>query len=163
MLLGPHFLVGAAIAANSPNPFVGFVLAFFSHFLLDRIPHSEYSIDALKQIKTTGIKYCMPIFRRVALDIASGLIVLVLAVTLNTHHVLLIQAAIGGFFGILPDGLSMLFFLKRDKGLFASLLKLFYVIHRRIHFSKEKGPPPFRIGLSTQTIAILLALYFLIF
>lgn len=177
MLLAPHFLVGAAIASSFQNPLLGFGLAFLSHFFLDRIPHWEYSIEPLKEIKTKGMGYTMPILKRVALDVLFGFVVLIAASTLTRGDISFTQAAIGGFFGILPDGLSMLLFLKHDKGLFASVLKIFYLFHQKIHFNKKTGPPdrqaghayrqaglpPMRIGLSTQAIAILLALYFLIF
>ncbi|MBI1888503.1 MAG: hypothetical protein HYS15_01005 [Candidatus Spechtbacteria bacterium] len=162
MLLGPHFLVGAAIASNFQNPLAGFVIAFLSHFFLDRIPHWEYSIEPLKEIKTKGMGYAMPILRRVALDVLLGFIVLIIASILARRDISFIQAAVGGFFGILPDGLSMLLFLKRGKGIFASLLKIFYLFHQKAHYDK-KANPPMRIGLSTQAIAILLAIYFLIF
>ena len=163
MLLGPHILVGAAITTAVPNPLFGLLFAFLSHFLLDRIPHSEYSIEPLKEIKTKGARYCMPILRRVMLDIVTGMTLVIFAVALNQGERSFFLALLGGFFGILPDGLVMLFFLKKDNGLFARGLKILYAFHTKIHFDKKTGPPPLRIGLATQAIAVLLALYFLIF
>ena len=70
----------------------------------------------------------------------------------------------GGFFGILPDGLTAMLFAKRGgSGIFYNFLKFFFLFHQKIHYSKERGLPPLRIGLGTQAIAVLLALYFLIF
>lgn len=162
MLLAPHVLVGAAIAATVPNPLLGLVFAFLSHFLLDRIPHWEYSIEPLKEIKTKGTRHCMPILRRVAIDIAAGFILMIFALALHKGESSFFLALFGGFFGILPDGLAMLFFLRKDNGLLSRGLKILYAFHQKIHFDKKKVLP-LRIGLATQAIAVLLALYFLIF
>jgi len=163
MLLGPHILVGAAVAASTSNPILGLVFAFLSHFILDRIPHWEYSAEPLRNIPTKGIPYAMPILRRVALDIGAGFAVLIIAVAISSDDIPFTAWAFGGFFGILPDGLSFLLFLRKQNGLWGRFLKIFYLLHQKIHFNKKMGLPPLRIGLSTQAIAVLLALYFLIF
>jgi len=164
MLLAPHILVGAAVASQFANPLWGLLFAFLSHFVLDRTPHWEYSIEPLKHIKTRGVKYCAPILKRVMLDIASGFMILFFAVAISYNEIPLWAWAFGGFFGILPDGLTSLLFSKREKsGIFYTFLKMFYFFHAKIHYSKKRGMPPLRIGLGTQAIAILLALYVLIF
>jgi len=163
MLLAPHILVGAAVASQFQNPILGLILAFLSHFILDKTPHWEYSVEALKQIKIRGIKYCRPILLRVFLDIITGFAVLIFAILISTNRIDFAYLALGGFFGILPDGLTFLLFTKKkSKGRIISFLKIFYALHRKIHFNKEKGLPPLRIGLSTQVIAVLVALYFII-
>ena len=163
MLLAPHILVGAAVAASTSNPILGLLFAFLSHFILDRIPHWEYSAEALKTIPTKGILYVAPILRRVALDITAGFVVLIVAVAISSDNIPFTAWAFGGFFGILPDGLSFLLFTRRKNGRWGKFLKIFYLFHQKAHFDKKMGLPPLRIGLSTQAIAILLALYFLIF
>ena len=163
MLLAPHILVGAAVAARTANPILGIVFAFLSHFILDRIPHWEYSAEPLRNIPAKGILYVAPILRRVALDITAGFIVLITAVAVSSHEIPFTAWALGGFFGILPDGLSFLFFIRKKGGRWGSILKIFYLFHQKVHFDKKMGLPPLRIGLSTQAIAILLALYFIIF
>lgn len=162
MLLGPHILVGAALAATIPNPLLGLLFAFLSHFLLDRIPHWEYSIEPLKQIKTRGAKYCTPILRRVTLDIAIGFVALIIALGLSKNNTPSWIYIFGAFFGILPDGLSFLEFLAPKNAILSKFLKSFHALHQKIHFNK-KTALPLRIGLSTQAIAILLALYFIVF
>lgn len=164
MLLAPHILVGAAVASQFSNPLLGLFFAFFSHFILDRIPHSEYSIEPLKQMRERGIAYCLPVLRRIALDISAGYIVLFLATYISYNELPLWVWTFGGFFGILPDGLTaMLFMRRRERGLLYNFLKVFFFFHQKIHYSKQKSVPPLRIGIGTQAIAILLALYFLIF
>jgi hypothetical protein len=44
MLELPHTLVGATIATKIPNPLISLPLAFFSHFLLDLLPHWNPSL-----------------------------------------------------------------------------------------------------------------------
>ena len=164
MLLAPHILVGAAVASQFANPLWGLIFAFLSHFALDRTPHWEYSVEPLKHIKTRGIKYCAPILKRVILDITSGFTILFLAVTISSNDISFWAWAIGGFFGILPDGLTTLLFSRRGRsGIIYNLLKIFFTFHQKIHYSKKAGLPPLRIGLGTQVIAVLLALYLIIF
>lgn len=164
MILAPHILVGAAVASQFSNPPLGLIFAFLVHFLLDRIPHSEYSIEPLKQIRERELKYCLPVLKRIALDICAGYTILFLVVYVGYSEIPFWAWAFGGFFGILPDGLTTMLFMKQGRrGLLYSFLKIFFLFHHKIHYSKKIGPPPLRIGLGTQAIAILLALYFLIF
>ena len=162
MLLAPHILVGAAVAASTSNPLLGIVFAFLSHFILDRIPHWEYSVEPLRNISAKGLLYVAPILRRVAIDLTAGFVVLIIAVAISPNDIPFTAWALGGFFGILPDGLSFLLFIRRKNGLWGSILKVFYLIHQKVHFDKKTGLPPLRIGLSTQAIAVLLALYFIL-
>lgn len=159
MLLAPHILVGAAAAAQFSNPFIGMLFAFISHFALDAIPHWEYSIEPLKQIKTRGIKYVRPILYRVVFDLTAGFILVIAAMAISEKNISLDIGIFGGFFGALPDGLSLLLFLRPKN----KPLLIIHAIHRKLHFDKQKGLPPLRIGLTTQAVALLLALYFLIF
>ncbi len=39
MLETPHVILGAAIAAKIPNPFISIPLSLMSHFVLDKVPH----------------------------------------------------------------------------------------------------------------------------
>jgi len=151
------------IAISTPNPLLGLVFAFLSHFLLDRIPHWEYSVEPLRNISTKGLLYVAPILRRVALDLTAGFVVLMIAVAMSPNDIPLTAWVLGGFFGILPDGLSFLLFTRKKNGYWSVILKMFYILHQKIHFDKKMGLPPLRISLSTQAIAILLALYFIIF
>ena len=42
MTLLTHALIGAGLSLNQPSLPVGFVISFFSHFLLDALPHNDY-------------------------------------------------------------------------------------------------------------------------
>ena len=52
MVLTPHIIAGAVVAAKIWNPLLGLPLAFLSHFLLDALPHREYSIAGLTRPKS---------------------------------------------------------------------------------------------------------------
>ena len=41
MTITPHFLIGATLAATTASPLVAFLLGFFSHFVLDALPHFD--------------------------------------------------------------------------------------------------------------------------
>ena len=43
MLAASHAIVGAAIAANTQNPLLGYTLAVVSHPLLDLVPHWDFN------------------------------------------------------------------------------------------------------------------------
>lgn len=50
MILTNHAIAGAALATLTPNqPLVGFTAGFLSHFVLDAIPHWDYSLDSIKE------------------------------------------------------------------------------------------------------------------
>ncbi len=51
-----HALTAAAIATKIPNPAIGLPLAFFSHFLLDKVPHWDpmYNHQNRKKVEVVG-------------------------------------------------------------------------------------------------------------
>lgn len=52
MYLTVHAAAGAAIGQFIANPWLAFVLGFFSHFILDIIPHGDEGIKHWKLFKT---------------------------------------------------------------------------------------------------------------
>ncbi|OGZ58150.1 MAG: hypothetical protein A3B96_02760 [Candidatus Spechtbacteria bacterium RIFCSPHIGHO2_02_FULL_43_15b] len=159
MTLAPHILVGAAIAANISNPIAGLFLAFLSHFALDRIPHSEYSIESLRNAKITNLKKSTPTLRIVLLDIFAGCLILITSAIIGEGQPDFSILALGGFLGILPDGLSAVYFLMPGN----KILKTVFDIHRKIHFPKGKHRPALRVGIASQIVASAVALYFIVF
>ena len=106
----------------------------------------------------------MPILYRIAIDIFVGFSVVLIAIFISGKNTSLDIGIFGGFFGILPDGLSFLLILGRGNKFILGFLAIFFAMHRKIHYDKEnRGMPPLRIGITTQAIVSLLALYFLIF
>ena len=52
MVLTTHAVAGATLATLVPNhPLWGFVIGFGSHFVLDSIPHWDYSLKSKKEIR----------------------------------------------------------------------------------------------------------------
>ncbi len=105
MVLSVHILTGAAIAVKTQNPILGLLFAFFSHYLIDIIPHQEYSIQ---NIKDRRWKNSFGEFSKVFLDILIGLLI----VLIFTKDYFL--AILGGFLAILPDALTLLDFLHQN-------------------------------------------------
>ena len=145
MVLTPHLLVGATIAARINLP-LGLVLAFLSHYLLDFLPHWEYSIENIQQRLW---KKSLPEFLKVFLDISIGTF-LVFIISEN-----LVLAIVGGFLAILPDGLVLLSLIFPNK-----LLTLHDAFMRKTHFLKDKKISLFW-GIFSQSLVIAVAIYFL--
>ncbi len=146
MIEAVHIIVGAAIAQNSKNTLFGVTLAFFSHFLFDFIPHIEYPLKKAGKILDTPLSDVI----KIGADVLLGF----LLIFIFSRDVLL--AVAGGFFGMLPDLLTIPFFLFPKN----RILKFYYELHTaKIHKLKTKIPLFWRISL--QFIAAFLAIYFL--
>ena len=52
MIATSHAIVGAAIASAAPDPIIGLLLAFASHFVLDLVPHWDEGLGWEKKSKT---------------------------------------------------------------------------------------------------------------
>ena len=124
MILTPHFLTGAAII-NKTNPFLGIILSFLSHYLLDAIPHSEYSI---KNIKNRKWKKSFFDFLKIFFDLFLGILIIFII----TKKIFL--SLIGGFFAIFPDILTFFYILFPQN----KILKYHYNFHKKVHFFNKK-------------------------
>ncbi len=146
MILLVHMLFGVAVASKIQNPFFAIILAFLSHYLLDAIPHVEYSI---KKIKSNKFKEAWPDLLKILIDLFLGSLLVWL---LSGREFI---AFIIAFFAIIPDGLTVLEFIFPNK-----ILKAHSNIHReKIHFLKYKKIPLFwRIFSQTTTIALSIAI-----
>lgn len=121
MILLPHLLAGAATGKLINGIPLALILAFLSHFVLDFLPHKEYSITNLKE-KNWRAAYLEII--KVGLDFFSGLFLIFL---FSDGRPIIFFCA---FIAIIPDGLS-LFKLK--------LLKSIDNFHQnKVHLLKNK-------------------------
>ncbi len=129
MILSTHYAVGMAIASQTDYWLLMPIASLISHFVLDRIPHWEY-LDSSKQIKNN-----IPI---IALDL---LFPATVSLMLFANGILdfkeLFWLNLGGFFGILPDGLVFLKIVTRSKN---AWLKGFFKFHRKNHTLKNLKP-----------------------
>ncbi len=125
MILFCHILVGALIASKIKFIPLVLFLAFLSHYLLDFVPHIEYSIENIKEKRW---KNSLTDFLKVLLDIFLG----ILAISLLFAGKSIIF--IGAFFAILSDFLTLLYFIFPSNRFLIS----HYILHIKIHSFKLK-------------------------
>ena len=140
MILAPHIIVGAIIGAKIKKPFLVIILAFLSHFVLDAIPHWDYSITLLNVI----------------IDVPIGLLIVFLAVRsknmFNKNY--LPYIALGIFASLLPDALWWISSLTNSR-----ILDIYtQSIHHKIHYLPQKEGVLTFLGLSTQIVIVVISL-----
>ncbi|MFC1629620.1 hypothetical protein ACFL11_00100 [Patescibacteria group bacterium] len=151
MILTAHILTGAAIVTKTQNPFLGLLFAFLSHYLLDFLPHNDYS-EKLKNIKERRWKKSFFDFSLVILDFSFG----VLLVFLFSKNLFL--SLVGGFFAVLPDTFSLLHFLFHKN----KLLNKYYIFQKeKLHYFNNKKVSVFWQTL-VQASVILISIFFLL-
>jgi len=138
MILLAHLLFGATIASYIKNSILAVVLAFFSHYLLDFLPHAEYSISN----KKTAIF-------KIAVDFCLG----ILLIYILSDNLFIIYVC--AFVAIIPDGLTVLSRFLPNK-----FFSWYNNLHsKKIHFLKYKKIPIFwRIFSQVLVVAIFLIL-----
>jgi len=132
MILICHLLTGAVLALKIKIMPVALLAAFFSHYILDLFPHSDYSIDNLKQKKWGKTPFEI---LKILIDGGMG-VGLILILAQNQF-----LALAGGFLAVLPDFLNGLYFMIPNKPFFApinKLLKIHYNFHYyRVHLFRD--------------------------
>ena len=114
MLLTQHLLVGAAIGRHVDNFWAVIFLAFFSHYLLDMIPHR--SMAPIKAYKDGGLKAVRKKeLLTKSIEPVLGVAVAMVFISMNSEYAA--NMAIGALFGFLPDFLTFVIWKKDWKGL----------------------------------------------
>ena len=157
MILTTHAIVGAAVANILPShPFIGFAAGFASHFLLDAIPHWDYSLLSRKKDQSNPMNDDMIINKnfiidlfKIGVDAIFGIIMALLLFSSPNFH--LAWAPLWGAIGaVVPDALQFIYWKWRHEPL-TSLYKFHAVwIHSKIKFSDRPV-----LGISLQVIFIL--------
>ncbi len=165
MTLSTHAIVGAGSAILLRNyPILGLIAAFFSHFLLDAIPHWHYKILSKSADSSLpfgmklnlGSSFTKDVFRGSA-DFCLGLIASILmSLFLFPDNLWLILA--GVFASVLPDFLQVVYYLLPNK-----LLSYFQKFHMKTHSTKRLDNEPIKgvfqeIAISAAIIVIAIAL-----
>ena len=137
MILTTHSVIGAASAYSlTQSPLIAFCVGFFSHFILDSIPHWEYYYS----IKINNLKINDKEFLKDFLKISADLLVAFLLVFLFIQRGFTFDPIIwlGALGAVLPDVLQ---FLGGEKRLvpFHFFRKLHDFTHSRIDFLSEKS------------------------
>ncbi len=161
MTLGTHFVAGAYVGLAVHNLPLAAVLGFSSHFILDAIPHWDYSLSSEEPGKNGQEKdfamdkrFVKDLFK-LSLDIGIG--VVVVAVLLwRAAPMAIIGAIVGGTFGVLPDLLQFVYF--HYKWHFLRPLQWF---HTSFMHAKTQLNDEIVLGVGSQ-VAIIVFLSYLI-
>lgn len=130
MIATAHLLIGGTIGSLIEDPLLIFLYAFFSHYLLDALPHVEPGIwRKTKKDKDEGMERWEYYF--IVLDLLIGLSLLIW-LAWNKYNFKLIL--FGAFVAILPDILDHLSILSKYLKKQSWYSWLFY-LHKGIHFS----------------------------
>lgn len=171
MILSVHFIAGAAITKLIPNKLIAYPLAFLSHFILDSLPHTDYSLRGI----ASGWKkknFYESIFSLI-LDTLFGIaFIIIWGLTFDKFNIT--SALVGGFLGVLPDFLNLVSYMFHKKN-FLLFIKgrpltdleefktktqnRYYRFH---HWMHHKPNPTNGIGVVTQLVIFLTALIVLI-
>lgn len=152
MIIITHLLFGALIGKFVSSPVLAIILAFFSHYFLDMLPHTEYSI---KNIEKKQWKKSAGDFIKLFLDFDLGLLAIFLFTNASPGRLQIILLA--AFSAILPDILSVLGGFWKTK-----ILDKYIKLHQNtIHFLKHKKISLFW-RLLTQATVVAFCIFFLI-
>ncbi len=129
MILSVHLLAGAAIGSKVKNYWVIFILALISHFVLDAIPHWEYT--------GLGTNISGDVFMAVTVKALLDILIGVIVIGCLFKSSRLARPTLWGAFGtLLPDGLIFTYALAQ---VFFNwhLAFLTYPIafHNKVHFT----------------------------
>lgn len=141
MLLLAHTLTGAVIGTKISNPYLVIILSFFSHIILDIIPHSNLPFP--KKADPIQILKTMP-------DVIPSLGIYFLFLFYFPGHWL--NITLGVTFAILIDFLTLFSLMPKLNG----IMSKFYHFHEII-----QGETKLFLGLLTQSIYILTLLLIL--
>lgn len=148
MILTPHLLLGSAITLTIPFLPLAVALAFLSHYILDALPHWEYSTRNLQQKNWSKAIFD---FLKIGADFSCGILILII-VLLNQN---LLLGLIGAFFAALPDiGTFVYILFPKNR-----LLTIHYHFHSACHWHKEKSPIFFQVV--TELVIIILSIWLL--
>lgn len=138
-----------------PNPILAFALGFFSHFVLDRIPHIDPDLDTTTE---KNFQFTKPVIQTMIIAIIDTSIVAGLALYLTTVPSINPVNTICGMAGsILPDYLVGFSVLIKN-----TYLKKFEKFHQLCHFDEKKLPIPWYAGSLTQITLLIASMYLLV-
>lgn len=148
MISTPHLLVGAAIALHIKPVTLAAALAVFSHYILDAIPHWDYSTTNIRRKKW---RKSLPAFFYISLDFSFGILLIIL-LTKNWF-----LALTGAFFAVLPDVITFFYLILPNN----KTLQTHEYFHHYLHWFRNKKIPLFW-KVSTQLIIIALSIFLLL-
>ena len=115
MILTPHAIIGASVANLFPNePIVGVVLAYTSHYILDMLPHKDYSISNFYNKETEKLSSIFKSrgaannFLLIMLDVMVAIVLCSIIFIKDEKSAFITLLGVVG--GLLPDFLQLLYF-----------------------------------------------------
>ena len=158
MVFTPHIIVGAAIGAKTQDLGLIIILGFLSHFIMDKLPHWDYSWSGVRNFKKDkNFKAFFSDSLKMAADITFGLLIVFLILwyknILSFDYLPFILFGI--FISLLPDmiyGFSWLFTGKSNK---------YTKFIESIHYKQKEGKITF-LGLLTEILTIVIAIIILL-
>lgn len=160
MTLSTHGVIGGAIGAFLPGHHIlAFVAGFLSHFVLDSIPHWDYSINSLqskdnKKVFARGTSFFIDVVKVVA-DACLGFLIPYIAFSSGVHFDFFVNAVFFGAFGaMVPDGLQFLYYKIPNR-----LLVTVQKFHKSIHAKRRLDMYPI-IGPLLQVLLIVFVVLF---
>ena len=156
MILTTHAIAGAAIAQFFPaHPVLAFGAGFVSHFLLDTIPHWDYTLRSSKKDEQNPLSVDMEVGKdffvdlvKIGFDIMLGVFASAFILGFVFGVPITTAAWLGMFGGMLPDFLQFAYMKWRREPLL-SLQKF----HHWIHSEKKLKQYPFS-GILLQTLLV---------
>lgn len=157
MTLAMHAVTGAAFARIFPkHPATAFLAGFFSHFLIDAIPHWDYKLrsarndhaNPLNNDIVVGREFVFDLFK-IAADVIIGFWAAMIIFSGDGFGVIFV----GAVAGVLPDALQFAYFKIRREPLV--LMQLF---HQWIHTDKKMTGRPVA-GIFSQIALTLLIIF----
>lgn len=106
MIAAVHAIVGATVATQIKPLWLGLILALLSHFILDMIPHRNYSLRGI-HLGWKNKKFWITLVEA-GVDFIIGFIIIIIF-TQNKGN--LLAALAGGLLGTIPDFLFMLAYI----------------------------------------------------
>lgn len=139
MVLATHIIIGGTLGAVSrANPFLAFVVGFLSHFILDSIPHWDYSLSSgSKEGQSNPLDADMVLGKafifdliRIGMDIlvGVGLLTFLFWDGYVGHELFLNSIVWGAIGGAIPDFLQFAYMKLRKEPL-TSLQRFHIFIH----------------------------------
>lgn len=162
MILAPHIIISGILGSQTGSYFLAAVLGLASHYALDAIPHwdylpGEFEKKARHEKGFIKSKLFWKEIAKIALDMIIGFVLLFIFIDLD-KNANVGPAIISAIFGILPDPLSLLYWVTKWK-----FIKWNIDLQSFSHYLfSSKTKPRFWPGIATQTATIgivLLILY----
>lgn len=160
MILFFHLVFGAVWGVFISNFWLAVILAFLTHYLLDRLPHWEYNCPGFKTMDN-AFMIARDLFK-VSADFFLGIALVIYLSRGSAQQNIIIAAA---FAGALPDAFLFLYWVvKRLKGarMAKKALKTYFIHHLNNHWDITKRFPKWW-ELASPTAVLILSVVILSF